>query len=65
MLFIDNLISHLREEQGQLEAYGSTVITPVSLQLGNSFFNEVFLHHIIFFLMLLFPPRCPPPSPRV
>lgn len=24
MLFIDNLISHLEEEQGQLEASGST-----------------------------------------
>lgn len=60
MIFTDHLVSHLGEEQGQLEAYGSTVITPISLQLCNRFFNEVFLHQVIFFLMPFFPPsvRC-------
>jgi len=42
MLFIGDLISHLGEEQGQLEAYGSTVLTPMSRRLGKRSFNEAF-----------------------
>lgn len=55
MLLADNLINHLEEEQGELEVYGSTDITSISLQLGIRFFNEVILHHIIFFLMPFYP----------
>lgn len=60
MLFRDNLISHLGEEQGQLEASGSTAGTLISLHLANRVYNEVLLHDFIFFLMLFFPPsvRC-------
>lgn len=51
MLFRDNLISRLGEEQGQLEASGSTAGTLISLHLANRAYNEVLLHDIIFFLM--------------
>lgn len=51
MLFMDNLISHLGEEHGQLEASGNTAGTLISIHLANRFYNEVLLHDIIFFLV--------------
>lgn len=55
MLFTDDLISHLGEEQGQLEASGSTPGTLISLHLANRFYNEVLLHDSIFFLVPFYP----------
>lgn len=56
--FIDNLISHLEEEQGQLEASGSTKLALISCHLTSRPYNEVIVHDFIFFLMPFFFPKC-------